>query len=207
MELNITNLDDLKTFITENGEKEELKGILPVKEAELSIDKIQGYLNEKDEGKNFLQSVKDKHFSQSLETWKANNLDKTVEEEIARRYPGETPEQKEIRKLKQEIESERQNRLKTELKIQAKEIAKEEELPFSLVDYFLGNDTDTTKENLKVLKTEFNRAVEEAVKKQLGGEGYTPDKGGKSSGFTYEDVLKMSQTDLAANWEKVKHFF
>lgn len=202
------DLNNIKEFLESNKENSEvietLKGFVPKQEEEITLDKVQEFLNSKEEGKTLIQKEKDSHFSKGLETWKQNNLNKLIEDEISKRFPNETEEQKQIRELKRKIEETEAKSKQSELRILAKDIAKEKGLPFELVDYFLGGDEEGTKENLNKLENTFKKAVEEAVKKQLGEDGYNPSNP-KTNEFTSEDVLKMTEAELTANWDKIKH--
>ncbi|MCG3017519.1 DUF4355 domain-containing protein, partial [Escherichia coli] len=74
-----------------------------------TIEGVKGFL-ETDEGKKLIQPKLDAHFTKSLETWKQNNLEKLVEDEVNKRNPQKTPEQIEVEKLRKEIEDERKAR-------------------------------------------------------------------------------------------------
>jgi hypothetical protein len=200
------DLELVKAFLEENKSNEEvigtLKGYVPaeVKEAELNLDKVKGYLHSNPEAQSFLDTAKKNH----LEAWKAKELKREIESEISKRYPNETEEQKRIRELEQKIEQAEKNQLLERLRLKAKDVAHEKGLPFELVDHFLGGDEEETLANLNKLETTYKKAVEEAVKRQLGQDGYTPQQG-NSSTFTAEDVLKMSEEELTQNWDQIKH--
>ena len=62
------------------------------------------------EGQKLIQPKLDKYFNKGLETWKQNNLEKLIDEEIAKRYPEETPEMRRIKELEQKLaEKERES--------------------------------------------------------------------------------------------------
>ena len=107
------DLQEVKTYLETNSQDgavieylNELKK--PTAEA------INVYLDSQ-EGAKLLQPRLDSYFSKGLQTWKDNNLNKLIDEEVAKRNPGETPEQKEIRELKAQIENDRNEREKEKL--------------------------------------------------------------------------------------------
>ena len=68
----------------------------------LTATHIENYLGNS-EGQKLMQPKLDKYFNKGLETWKQNNLEKLIDEEIAKRYPEETPEMRKIKELEQKL--------------------------------------------------------------------------------------------------------
>ena len=79
----------------------------------LTPEVITGYL-ESDEGKKLIQPKMDSYFSKGLDTWKNNNLQKLIDDEVAKRNPAETPEQKAIRDLQQQMAQANAEKVKAE---------------------------------------------------------------------------------------------
>lgn len=186
------DLQEVKTYLETNSQDgavieylNELKK--PTAEA------INVYLDSQ-EGAKLLQPRLDSYFSKGLQTWKDNNLNKLIDEEVAKRNPGETPEQKEIRELKAQIENDRNEREKEKLTNIAMKKANELGLPLDLVNHFIGADESTTISNLE----DFNKLYQESIQTQV-------DAKFKQNGRdvnTYGDDTKQTSTSSIADIAK-----
>lgn len=157
------NLEEIRSFIEQNKDNQEVQGFLSELRGTPSIDEIQRLANENDDIRTWLQSEKDRHFSKGLETWKAKTMPGLIEEEIRKRYPEETPEQIEIKKLRAEIEQERRERKLATNRAKAKDIASKKELPADLVDFFVSADESTTLEAIEQFEKAWSAAINKAV--------------------------------------------
>lgn len=179
-------LADIKKFLTDNKDQEEVRAYL----GELSVptsEGVKGFLDT-DEGKKLLQPRLDTHFNKSLETWKTNNLEKLITEEVNKRNPTKTPEQLELEKLRKEIDDERKARNRETLVNKALKVAKEKNLPDGLVDFFIGEDEEGTTSNLTKLEDEYTKAVQAAVDAKFKENGRTIDLSGGAGGAGAIDI-------------------
>lgn len=132
---------------------------------------------------DFLQKESDKRVTSALkksqEKWEkdyASKLD--VEKKEAERLAkmSESEKSAELIKQKEEAlaakEAELANR---ELKLEAIKILNEQELPVQFVDFILGNDADSTDNNIKTFKTQWKNAIDKAVTEKL--KGHSPNSG------------------------------
>ncbi|MEB3127530.1 DUF4355 domain-containing protein [Bacillus paralicheniformis] len=174
------NLEEVKQFLNDNKENEDVKAYLEELSA-VSADKVKGFL-ETDEGQKLIRPKLDQHFTKSLETWKANNLDELVDTKVKELYPEETEEQKRIRKLEQELEKQQREAKREKLMNTAISYASEKGLPTDLVAYFLGDDEETTKSNLGTLEEKFSAFVNKAVEDKFRANGRDVEPGGGGSG-------------------------
>jgi hypothetical protein len=124
----------------------------------------------------WLQSEKDRHFSKGLETWKENNLSAIVEEEIKKRYPEETEEQRQLREMANEIKQLKQENKIKEIRNQAYRQANEKGLPVELLDFFVSDDLEKTNENLSILERVWNEAVQNQVNQTFKQNGREPHR-------------------------------
>lgn len=197
------NLEEVKNFINDNKESEEVKIYLQGLN-KVSVEGIEKYVTEDEDAKKWFDSIKDKHFNKALETWKSNNLSKLIDDEVKKRFPAKAEKEIEVEKLKSEIEKMKQEKLHEILTSKAVKIASDKNLPLSLVDFFIAKDEDSTVSNLKVLEESFNKEVQKAVEKRLKSEGYNPPKDSSGNALTLETIKKMSPTEINQNWDKVK---
>lgn len=170
----------------------------------ITPDRVKTFLDT-DEGKKVIQPSIDKNFAKGLETWKANNLTKIIEDEIAKKFPEETEEKKELRKLRDEIASERKARLRETLRNKALSEATQKNLPVEIVDYFVGEDDDTTKSNLIRFEETWHNAIKNAVEGKFKEGGRTPAKTEPDpQGYSREQLMKMSPEEINANWDAIE---
>ncbi|MEH7651186.1 DUF4355 domain-containing protein [Bacillus safensis] len=184
------NIEEIKQFLEQNKDNEEVKAFV----GELSVvsaDKVKGFL-ETEEGKKVLQPRLDQHFTKGLETWKANNLEKIVEEEVSKRNPSKTPEQLEVEKLRKEIEAEKAARNRETLVNKALKAADEKKLPKDVIDFFIGENEESTIENLGKLEESFNAAVQAAVDVKFKESGREIERGNGASHSSGVDIAKLA---------------
>lgn len=201
------NLEAVKSFIESNKESDEVKSYLQGF-ATPTLEGVQKFLTESEDGKKFFDSEKDRHFSKGLETWKEKTFPTLLEEEIAKRFPDETEEQKTIRQLKQQIEEGEKQRLIHELKAKAKEMAVEKNLPLSLVDYFIGSSEQEMKDNLEKFEFTWKKEMEARVKETFKQNGHTPGQGSEESlPMTKEQFNSLSYTEKVRLYDENKELY
>ncbi|MEE4535267.1 DUF4355 domain-containing protein [Bacillus velezensis] len=162
-------LDEVKKFLEENKENEEVKAFVGELSA-VSADKVEGFL-ETDEGKRLIQPRLDSHFTKGLETWKANNLDALVDAKVKELYPEETEEQKRIRKLEKELEDQKTAAQREKLLNKAVSYASEKQLPADVVEFFIGEDEESTMKNLGAFEEKYNAALQKAIESKFQENG------------------------------------
>lgn len=162
-------LDEVKKFLEENKENEEVKAFVGELSA-VSADKVEGFL-ETDEGKRLIQPRLDSHFTKGLETWKANNLDALVDAKVKELYPEETEEQKRIRKLEKELEDQKTAAHREKLLNKAVSYASEKQLPADVVEFFIGDDEESTMKNLGAFEEKYNAALQKAIESKFQENG------------------------------------
>lgn len=173
-EVTIKDIDGLKKFLTENKD-EGVKTLL--KELKTITSKEVETFLETDEGKMILLPKLDLHFDKSLVTWKENNLEKEFEtklaDEITKRYPKETEEQKRLKANETELEKVKVDLAKERLTNKAVAILNEAKLPLDTIGTLIGKDEATTLENIgkhKTMMEAFQKTLTEDFFKKHGRE-------------------------------------
>lgn len=184
------NLEDVKKFLSENKEQEDVKAYLGELSA-VSFDKVKGYL-ETPEGMKLIQPKLDSHFTKGLETWKQNNLDKIIEEEVRKRNPQKTPEQLELEKLRKEIEDERKARNRETLVNKALKVADDKSLPKGIIDFFIADDEENTLTNLTKLEEEYSKAIQAAVDAKFKDYGRDIDQPNNNQNTGNIDIASLA---------------
>ncbi|APA01621.1 DUF4355 domain-containing protein [Bacillus velezensis] len=162
-------LEDVKKFLEENKENEDVKSYLNELSA-VSADKVNGFLDT-EEGKRLIQPRLDSHFTKGLDTWKANNLDALVDAKVKELYPEETEEQKRIRKLEKELEDQKTAAQREKLLNKAVSYASEKQLPADVVEFFIGEDEESTMKNLGAFEEKYNAALQKAIESKFQENG------------------------------------
>lgn len=106
---------------------------------------------------------------EKVEKWKEENLPSILESEIEKRFPAETEEQKQLRQLREEIQTEKQARVRENLLNQATKYAVEKSLPVDLVDFFVTNEEETTTKNLGKFEELWNKHTETVKESAVNG--------------------------------------
>ena len=164
--------EELKKFMEENKSNEELKTYL---QGLVTVDGVQKFLHETEEGKRLLDSDRDKYLTKGVDTWKANNLQKEIDKRILALYPEETPEKKQLRELNVKIEKMESEKQKEVLKNKALTIAADKKLPITkIVDLFIAENEEATVANIGRFEEIFGTSVQSAVDERLKSNGYTP---------------------------------
>jgi hypothetical protein len=135
---------------------------------------VLGELLKQDFAKPVIQPLTDSHFSKSLETWKANNLDKIVNERVEALFPNETPQAKQMRELQAQIDrinGEKQQAVMNSFTTQA---LVQEGLDTSFARFLQGQDEATTRANISDFKHAFTSALNGTVDSKFKQFGHQP---------------------------------
>lgn len=165
-------LEELKKFLEENKDNKEIPNYL--KRLFVTPEGVKEFL-ETSAGKKILQPMLDSYFTKGLESWKEKTMPGLIEEEIKKKFPDETEEQKRLRKLEEELAKERQARTKSELINKATTLATQKGLPVEVVHYFVGQDEDETVNNLTALENIWQANIEKVVSEKFKENGRVVD--------------------------------
>jgi len=184
-------LTQIKQLLEEHKDNQEvmnyLRGLIMTPEG------VNAFLDT-EAGRKLLQPRLDQHFTKGLETWKEKTLPTMLEEEIKKRFPGETEEQKLLKKLQADLEAEKQARLREALRNKAITTATEKGLPVSLIDHFLGQDEEATLANIEKFQSVFQEHLEKAVAEKFKDNGRSPNTGGGAPKTTLEQLQEQLKT-------------
>lgn len=187
-------LKDVQQFIEENKSNEEVSAYLEGFK-QLGVDEVQNYISQNDEGKRWFDSERDKHFSKGLETWKTNNLEKIISEEIRKRNPEKTPEQIENEKLRADFEKLTKELKLKDVKGMAVKVASEKQIPLDIIDYFVNEDEEKTLENLNLFQSVMDNYIKKQVDERLKGSYSPPNNNSNLNGMTKEKFNELSYSE------------
>ena len=159
----------------------------------LTATHFENYLGNS-EGQKLMQPKLDKYFNKGLETWKQNNLEKLIDEEIAKRYPEETPEMRKIKELEQKFAEKEREAVRKELTIKAQQLASDKGLQTDLATYFIAENEELTIENIEKFDSAYKSHLDNAVIERT--KGTTPKKTASQSPKP-KDVKQMTFEEFA----------
>lgn len=188
---------DVKTFLETQKENAEVKRYLD--ELKKPNPEIVSAFLETEEGKKFIQPRLDKYFTKGLETWKEKTLPEIIEAEIKKRFPAETEEQKRIRKLEEELNKEKQARMRELLRNKAHSLMIAKKLPIELADFFIGNDETSTEENISKLEKVWTEEIKKSVEAVFRNGGRAPEQGAGTPPDIDTLILKA---ESEKNWKE-----
>ena len=186
------DLLELLVDIEEDGIVDEILQGTDLYKSRLSLDSFKDLVATDKEFKSFLDSEKDKHADKVLKTFKANNLEKLIEAEVLKRTgKNETPEQKAIRELQEQLANMGKEKEKAERIAKYKDVLVKKKIPSQLSDFILGEDDDVTDANINIFEDAMKTYVENKVKERLKDSKYTPPKSGEKK-ITRDEFNKLT---------------
>ena len=201
------------------GQTDNTKGVYLTKLTESDIKKL---IETNQTLKSEMQKEADRVFSKGLKTWKQNNLEKIINEEIEKRAkennPQETEEQKNIRAMREEINSLKLKYTIAENQAKALKIATEKKIPDSFLDVLDYSNTEKMDKQLDSIDATWTKAlearIEEEVAKRTGRPSPTKTSDSmknpyetnpwetKTRSVTMQAKIEMENPELAAFLKK-----
>lgn len=198
------NLEDVKKFFEENKDNEEVKAYLEGLK-KVSVQEVQQMLTENEELKRWLDSEKDRHFTKGLETFKQKTMPKLIDEEIKKRFPEADPKDLKLAELEAKIAQMEQEKQRELLRNKALTLATEKKLPIQLIDFLIGNDEESTLQNLSTFEEVWTSHLQTLVDEKLKSTGVQPKETTvKTPTFTREQIQSMSPEEIQKNWDLIK---
>lgn len=158
---------------------------------EPTLDVFKTKLTEK-EFKSFMDSEKDTHANKALETWKANNLQTIINDEVLKATgKKKTPEQIKIEELEKSFNEQKAKAERAEKVAKYKDVLAEKKIPGEMIDYFLTDDDETTNTRIDNFATYVEGIVSTNVKEKIASGSYTPPGENGAGDLTVDDLAKM----------------
>ncbi len=172
----------------------------------VTADKVSEYLKT-DDGKKLVTPLIDSAVSKAVSShdkkFTEEKLPGLVDEEVKKRFPDKTPEQKELAELKAKLDKSEKDRIRTEQKARAIKQLQDLGLPLSLADRYHGQSDEETDESIKALKEvidwkdgQVKAKDDEWLKKSGGAPGggdATPKPTMKRDEFNALDPIKQRE--------------
>ena len=184
------NKTELLALINEVDDNADIDEIILSNGFAKPITDVEG-LNKLLESDKSLQGLFDKKVTTGIENFKKNGMQKLIEAEVLKRTgKNETPEQKEIRELKERLDKADKEKAKAEMISKYKDVLAEKKIPSNMIDFLLAQDDETTGANIELFENSMKQYIENGIKAKLGDSEYTPPTGGGNVGkVTWEQVI------------------
>lgn len=158
----------------------------------LTLNAFKEKINEP-EFKSYLDSVKDKHFDKALETWKSNNLQTIINDEVLRATgKKKTPEQIKIEELQRKFDEQEKENTRLKNQSTVKSMMNSYELdPEKYFAYIGTDDMENVKTKIENLKAMIKDDASKIAKEQIASGGYTPPGENGAGDLTVDDIAKM----------------
>lgn len=139
-----------------------------------------------DNDKKYSDADVNKILNKKFAEWEKKQAKKISEAEKLANMTAE----EQLKSLQSELESMKKDKTRSELASAARGILSESDIQISdnLIANLIGEDAETTKENVEAFSKAFKAAVQEGVKEALKGK--TPPSGGSST-LTKEEIMKV----------------
>lgn len=200
--------EEFVEYLNENKDNPEVKKLFSTA---ITIDQVRNAVSNDESIRSWYSSQIDSAVSKGINTFKANNLSKIIEEEVSKRGQ-ETETQRLIRELKED-NIRRDNEYKKEkLLNRALSYASEKGLPTKFIDRFVAEDEDSTLRNIDSFYSEFDKSLKIEVDKRFAEGGreistdINKDQKQAHTELTYEQIKNMDAKELAANADAIKKF-
>ena len=193
-------LEQVKQFFEANSDNEEVKAFTG---SFVNKDSVESFLGTED-GKKFLQPKLDKNFTKGLETWKQNNLQTLIDAEINKKFPAETEEQKQLRTLQAKLDALEKEKTLATVKAEAMKEMTEKGLPANLVDFFVADSMEATRDKISVFEEIFKGALTDGINKEvdarfkdLANPPRNDGQTGQEGSMTKEKLMQLDYTERA----------
>ena len=146
---------------------------------EVNFDSVKSYLENKVDGKMYLQKFADSKVTAGIKTWKDNNLQKLIDKAVLDATgKNKEPWQIEMDKMKAEMEQEKAKNAKILRESKAKDLLTAKGLKTELLPYInLGDDDESMNNTINNLSVFVNDIVSDQVKTVMASGSYTPPGG------------------------------
>lgn len=160
---------------------------------EVNFDSVKSYLENKEDGKMYLQKFADSKVTAGIKTWKDNNLQKLIDKAVLDATgKNKEPWQIEMDKMKAEMEQEKAKNAKIVRESKAKDLLTAKGLKTELLPYInLGEDDEAMTNTINNLSVFVNDIVSDQVKTVMASGSYTPPGGDDSMTGLSAQITQM----------------
>lgn len=188
-------LEKIKDLKDEDDINELLKGtdVESTFKIEPTLDVFKTKLNNDKDFKSFMDSEKDTHANKHLETWKTNNLQTLINDEVLKATgKKKTPEQLKIEELEKKFNDKEIEAQNLANQSKAKDLLTQAGLdPTKTIEFFNTSNIENVETSIGNFKSIIDEMVSGGVKKAIADGSYTPPGENGAGELTADDIAKM----------------
>ena len=172
----LEKLKDIADDADINEAIQEIEGLAkPFDITSIGLEDFKKVLESNKEVKAYYQSALDSGIGKGVATFKEETLPKIIEEELKKATnKKKTPEQLELEELKAKFEALEKEKAKADMTTKYTKVLTEKGLNTDLINFVLGENDETTTQNIESIEKIINGAVDNGVKNKLSSSSYTP---------------------------------
>lgn len=139
-----------------------------------------------------IQGLVDSKVTNGIETFKKNGMQKLIDAAVLKATnKEETPEQKAIREMKQELDTMKKEKARAERIAKFKDTLSKKKIPGDLMEFILGDDDETTTANIELFENSMKSYVDSQVQTKLNT-GYVPGVNGNTNNQTDPIISQLN---------------
>lgn len=172
----LEKLKDIADDADINEAIQEIEGLAkPFDITSIGLEDFKKVLESNKEVKAYYQSALDSGIGKGVATFKSETLPGIIEEELKKATnKKKTPEQLELEELKAKFEALEKEKAKADMTTKYTKVLTEKGLNTDLINFVLGENDETTTQNIESIEKIINGAVDNGVKNKLSSSSYTP---------------------------------
>lgn len=204
------SLDSVKNYLSANKDNEDVKEYIGTFQGAPDKEAFESWIQENDEGKNFVSKLTDKRVSQAISTYKDNHFEAAVknrvEEVVRERYPDETEDQKRLRDLELKFKAKEREAQRQKNNNLALKLAQQKNMGNLRTISHLVKDDDTEDDiatKLRDLEEDLSFIAKESVNKIVAQKKRVDSSGDEDHIFSREEIANMSPEQYAKHRDTI----
>ena len=188
----IEGLEDETDVLETLKEQEEIKGLIkPFDVEKITLEDFKKVITENKEIKGYYTSEKDRAVSKGIETFKSNNLQKLIDEELKKKSnEGLSEEAIQLKELQAKFEALEKEKTISELKGKYTKLLSEKGLSTELIDFVFNEDEEIFNSNVDKINSIIENSINAKTNEILNNNEYIPPSNGGSNLNRDEEILK-----------------
>lgn len=188
----IEGLEDETDVLDTLKEQEEIKGLIkPFDVNEITLEDFKKAIADNKEIRGYYASEKDRAVTKGIETFKSNNLQKLIDEELKKKSnEGLSEEAIQLKELQAKFEALEKEKTISELKGKCIKLLTEQGLNAELIDFVFNEDEDIFNSNVERINNILQSSINSKTNEILNNNEYIPPTSGGNILNTAEEQLK-----------------
>lgn len=188
----IESLGDEADVLETLKDQEEIKGLIkPFDVNEITLEDFKKAIADNKEIRGYYTSEKDRAVTKGIETFKSNNLQKLIDEELKKKSnEGLSEEAIQLKELQAKFEALEKEKTRSELKGKYTKLLSEKGLSTELVDFVFNEDEEIFNSNVDKINSIIENSINSKTNEILNNNEYIPPSNGGSNLNRDEEILK-----------------